>query len=125
MAVTQKLIVIGLLLLATLATGFLRSSSGIPFHAILVTVHKLLAVAWVIYAAVLVFHTARQVEFKTAFFAAVAVLGVSIVALFWSGSVLTMPQLATSAWLTLHRIASVFAVIAAAVTARLILLIRQ
>ncbi len=46
MGLSRKLIVIGLLFLATLATGFWRGNSGSPaFPGLL---HKLLGLAWVI-----------------------------------------------------------------------------
>jgi hypothetical protein len=120
MAITQKFIVIGLLFLATLATGFWRGNAGNP--ALSGLLHKLLALAWVIYTAIVVYHPARQIESRTAFFATIAVLAVSIVALFWSGSVLTMPKLESAAWLAVHRIASVFAVVAFAFALRLFIL---
>ena len=117
MDVTRKLIVIGLLLLATLVSGF-----GKTWNVHLSGFHKLFGLAWVVFTGILVYQAGRQIESRAAFFAAVAVLGVSVVALFWSGSVLTMPKLANGAWLNLHRVATAVAVIATGVLARLFLL---
>ena len=116
MDITRKLVVIGLLLLATLATGFAKA-----FNLPLTSVHKLIALAWVIYTAIVVYHSGRQVESRTAFFAVIAVLGVSIVALIASGAVLTAPNLTNAAWLNLHRIATAFAVLGVAIMARLLI----
>jgi D-alanyl-lipoteichoic acid acyltransferase DltB (MBOAT superfamily) len=120
MDVTRKLVVIGLLLLATLATGFWRGNAGNQVLPGLV--HKLLAVAWAILTGILVYHSARQVESRAAFYAAVAVLAVSIVALFWTGSLQITPHHESATSLTVHRIATVFAVFASAMVARIILL---
>jgi hypothetical protein len=120
MDITRKLVVIGLLLLATLATGF-----GKPWNLPLSNFHKLFALAWVIYTAIVVYHSARQVESRTAFFAMIAVLAVSMVALIASGSVLTIPKLTSAAWLNLHRIATAFAVLATAIMARLFIVIKH
>lgn len=118
----QKLTVIALLLLATLATGFLVGNSGRSPNPLLSTIHKLLALAWVVLTAMLVYHSARQIETGAAFFTIVAVLALSTIALFWSGSTLTLPNTRGAGWITAHRIASTVAVIASALMARLILL---
>jgi hypothetical protein len=120
MDVTRKLIAMGLLLLVTLVTGFWRGNAGNP--ALSGTVHKLLGLACVIYSAIVLYHTARPIQFGTAYYAAIAVLLVSMVALIASGSLLTVPRANTTAWLALHRIASALAAIAAFVTARLLIL---
>ncbi|MGO9777024.1 MAG: hypothetical protein ACLQGT_13970 [Terracidiphilus sp.] len=117
MDLTQKLIVIGLLLLATLATGFGKSWK-LPITGL----HKTVALAWVIFTCVVVYHAGRPVETRTAFWAVIAVLGVSIVALIASGSFLTIPSIDPTAWLVLHRIATVFAVAAFIFTVRLFVL---
>jgi hypothetical protein len=114
MDITRKLVVIGLLLLATLATGF-----GKPFNLPLSGFHKLIALAWVVYTAIVIYHSGRQIESRAAFFAVIAVLAVSAVLLIASGSALTMPNRACVAWRNLHRIATGFAVLATAILARL------
>ena len=120
MGLSRKLVVIGLLFLATLATGFWRGNSRSPaFPGLL---HKLLGLAWVIYTAIVIYHAGRPVESRAAFFSAIAVLAVSMVALIATGSLLTLPQHESSAWLNVHRIASAIATIAGGVTVRLLLL---
>ncbi len=117
MDLTRKLIVLGLLLLATLVTGF-----GTPLRLPFSSLHKLIALAWVVFTVIVVYHAGRQVESRTAFFALIAVLGVSMAALIASGSVLTIPSIPPTAWLLLHRIATALAVIATAMLARLLFL---
>ena len=125
MAVTQKLIVIGLLLLATLLTGIWLGQLGKPLSPALSTVHKLLGLAWVIFSVIRIYHAARLIQPSTAQFAVIAILGVLMVALIASGSVLTIPKLASATWLNLHRIASAFAVIATAAAVRPFILSRH
>jgi hypothetical protein len=120
MDLTRKLIVIGLLLLATLLTGF-----GKPWNLPLSGLHKLIALAWVIFTCIVVYHAGRPVESRTAFWAVIAVLGVSIVALIASGSFLTIPRFDPTAWLAMHRIATVFAVAAFVFIVRLFVLNKQ
>ena len=119
MAVTHKLIAIGLLFLATVATGFWRGSAGNA--ALPGLLHKLLGLAWVIYTAIVLYHAARPVESRAAFFAALTVLVISMAALIATGSLLTMPQHENAAWLNAHRIASAIAAIAGGVAIRLLL----
>ena len=117
MTITHKFIVIGLLLLATLVTGF-----GKPLNMPLSNFHKLLALAWVIFTAIWIYRAARLIELSAAHFAVIATLGVSMVALIASGSLLTVPKLATAAWLAVHRLATAFAVAAFVFTLRLFIL---
>ena len=119
MAVTHNLITIGLLFLATLATGFWRGNAGnAAFPGLL---HKLLGLAWIIYTAIVLYHAGRPVESRAAFFSAIAVLLVSMAGLIATGSLLTMPQHVNAAWLNAHRAASAIAAIASGVTVRLLL----
>ena len=121
MDITGKLILIGLLLLATLGTGFRVTSAGKPLNAFFSTGHKLLALAWVIFSMILVYRSARQIESRTIFFTAIAVLVVSMAGLVWSGSMLTLSNLVGTAWLIVHRVVAATAVIAAIITARLLI----
>jgi len=114
MDISRKLIVIGLLLLATMFTGF-GKSINLPLSGF----HKLIALAWVVFTAIVVYHSGRQIESRAAFFVVIAVLAVSAVALIASGSALTMPKNASATWLNLHRVATAFAVLATAIMARL------
>lgn len=125
MAVTPKFIAMGLLLLATLGTGIWLGQLGKPLNPAVSTVHKLLALAWVIFAAIGIYHAARLVQPSAAHFAAIVILGVSMVALVASGSVLTVPKLESAAWLAVHRIASVIAVAAFAVASRMLILYKH
>jgi hypothetical protein len=118
MTVTHKFIVIGLLFLATLATGFWRSKAG---QAAFPGIHKLLALTWIVYTGLAIYHAGRRVEGRAALIAAIAVLALSMAALIVTGSLLTMPQHLNAATLNTHRMAAAVAAIAAGVTARLLL----
>jgi hypothetical protein len=120
MDVTRKLIWIGVLLLATLATGFWRGNFG--SDGLSGILHKLLGLAWVVYSTIVLYHTARPIESRVIFYTAIAVLTVSMVGLVWSGSMLTLPNINSAGWLLAHRIESAFAVVASVIVARLFLL---
>ncbi len=116
MDITRKLIVIGLLLLATLITGFWRGYTGDQVLSGLL--HKLLGLAWVVYFLIVLYHAARPMQSRTAYYAAIAVLVVSMIGLIATGSVLITPNVATGPWLALHRVATAMAVIASAILGR-------
>ena len=119
MTVTHKFIVIGLLFLATLTTGFWRGHTG---QAALPGIHKLLALTWVVYSCIVIYHAGRPVGWRAALIAAVAVLALSMAALIATGFLLTMPQHVNAATLNAHRMATALAAIAGGVAARLLLL---
>jgi len=125
MAVTPKFIAMGLLLLAALVTGIWLGRLGEPLNPVVSTVHKLLALVWVIWAAIGVYHAARLLAPSASLIAVIAILAVSMVALIASGSVLTVPKLESAAWLAVHRIATVAAVAAFAIASRMLILYRH
>lgn len=122
MEVSQKFIVIGLLLLATLLTGVWLGLLGKPLNGLPGVLHKILALILVIFLAIRVVHSARLFDSRPALLAAVAVLAVSILAAFASGIIESIPSLEGPAWLVLHRVAASVAALAGAVTARLLIL---
>ncbi|MGA9062562.1 MAG: hypothetical protein WB341_12960 [Terracidiphilus sp.] len=122
MGVPQKFLAIGLLLLATLASGICLGLSGKPLKAFLSILHKLLAIGLVIFTAIRIAHSVRLFESRPTLLAAVAVLALSILAAFASGIVESIPGRESLAWLTVHRITSATAAIAAVIVARLWLL---
>ncbi len=109
----------GLLLLAALGTGLWVSGLGRPLNPPLSGIHKLLALAWVVVATFRIWHTARLSESSPVLIVVVGVLGLTIVALIASGSVLTVPNEKIGTWLAVHRIATVIAVAAFIVTLRM------
>ena len=118
MGLSHKLIAIGLLFAATVATGFWRGNAETT--ALPSLLHKLLGLAWVIYTATVVYHAGRPVTSRAVFFSAIVILAVTMVALVATGSLLTVPQRQSSAWLNAHRIASAIAAIAGGVILRLL-----
>ena len=124
MPIVQKLVLIGFLFLATLATGFWSRISGKPPTSLPLTLHKLTAFAAVIFVGSLIYHSARPTGSRAAFAGTIAVLGLSVVAVIASGALLTMPKLMSAIWLATHRIASAGAAIAFVLTVRLFILNR-
>jgi len=120
MRLSGKLIALGLLFLATLATGLWRGNTGSPaFPGLL---HKPLGITWIVYTGIVVCYAWRPVEPRAAFLSAIVILAVTMVALIATGSLLTVPQYQGSAWLNAHSITSAIAAIASGVTLRLLML---
>jgi hypothetical protein len=118
----QKLIVIGWLLLLVLVSGLAVGLSKKPLHAPLSIVHKLSAVACLVFLILRIGTAIRLFESRPTLLAAVAVLALSILAAFASGIVESIPGRESLAWLSVHRITSATAAIAAVIVARLWLL---
>jgi branched-subunit amino acid transport protein len=122
MAILHRFFWIGSLFLATLITGIWLGLAGRALHPALSGFHKLLALAWVAFAAIRFYHLAGQMRLSEVLIGAIAVLGLCMITLIASGSVLTLPSLASANWVVVHSIASAIAVAAFGITLRLLAL---
>ena len=121
MPIAQKLIVVGVLFLLTIATGLW---AGFTTNGAASALHKLLGLAAFGYFAAILVHSARPGETPFAFALVIGALALSVIVLVLTGSVLTIPTLANSTWLNLHRVATALALIATAATAKLFIVSR-
>lgn len=95
-------------------TGFRLTGVGRPYLAVLLTIHKLVALAATVGAGVLVYQ-ANGAQALSRFETAVAVLaGVLILALFVTGGVISAAETASPRLVWLHRLAAWSAVAATA-----------
>jgi len=117
---TDKLHVIGWLLVSILVSGLCKNITGRPLHVPLAVVHKLLAVLCLILLLFRIVGTLRIFTAPPALPVAIVVFAVAYIAAFVTGAIQSTPACASFFWLNLHRIASAIAATACAVAARLI-----
>jgi hypothetical protein len=113
-------IVIGLIFLGMVLSGFWMKETARPGFPGLV--HKLLAVSWVVLLVIAVPHASRLTSFHASHFAVITLLAVSVICMFVSGSLLTVPKFVTTTWLAVHRVGAVVAALATAAAMRLFLI---
>ncbi|MGP8250991.1 MAG: hypothetical protein ACLQHF_03090 [Terracidiphilus sp.] len=122
MAVAQKLIVIGWLLLAVLASGLGMRWLGQPLSVAFSIVHKLAALLILIFIAIRIVPAFRGFAGRPTLSIAAAIFVLSVAAAFTTGVLESIPTQAGALWLNLHRISAVAAAIAAALAMRLLFL---
>ena len=113
MGVLSDFLIPGIIFMLTLAFGFWLSIKGKPYNGALFNVHKLLALGAVIAAGIQVAQMLRSVGMQTLVVILWIVVGLSVVALFTSGAVMSMEKLDYSVMRATHRIAPVVLILAA------------
>ena len=104
MDVLSNFLTLGIVFLLTLAFGFWLSRIGKPYNGILFNIHKLLALAVVI-VAVFEIRKTLQSEGTIPFYnVLIALTGVSIIALFATGALMSIGKLNYAVSLTIHKI---------------------
>ena len=103
-----KFTIPGILFLLTLAFGVWLSNSGKPYNGVLFNIHKLIALGAVIVTAVQVYPALTNVRVQVLIIALVVVAGLCVVALFASGTLLSLGKPMNGAMLLVHQIAPVF-----------------
>jgi hypothetical protein len=109
-------IIIGLIVLGIVLSGFWVKETRLGFPGLM---HKLLAVSWVVLLVIAVRQAGRSTSLHSVHFAVIALLAVSVVGMFVSGSLLTVPRFANTPWLLVHRIGAVVAALATAAAIKL------
>jgi hypothetical protein len=103
--ITSKFVVTGLLLTFTLISGVFLSNSGKPYNGVIFTVHKLIALATVVVIAVNIYQLQKVggvgALVELALF---SVIGLLFLALFVSGALLSIGNLAPEISLTIHKV---------------------
>lgn len=110
-----KIIGSGLLLLFTIATGVWLHNLGRPLHSIMFTFHKLLALASVVFTAVVLYNVLKGPKIESILFILMIVTGLSMFTLFISGALLSIRNPANNTMLMIHNLTTILAVIATAV----------
>jgi len=112
-------IVLGLIVLGIVLSGFWVKETRLGFPGLM---HKLLAVSWVVVLVIAVRHAGRLTSLHSAHFAVIALLAVSVIGMFVSGSLLTVPKFVITPWLVVHRIGALVAALATAAAMKLFLI---
>ena len=113
MGLAAKFVIPGVLFILTLVFGFWLTRSGKPYNGLIFNIHKLIALAAVIVAAIRAFNALKIVEAQPILIALLILLGLCAVALFVTGALMSANKVTGRAALTIHKIAPLLAVIAA------------
>jgi hypothetical protein len=115
------LIAPGFVFVLTLASGFWLSNTGRPLNTALFTVHKLIALGAVVATGFQLFGALRGAQLQALVVALLVVAGLSVVALFATGALMSLNNAGYAVWHTIHRVAPVLLVIALALAVYLII----
>ena len=113
MDIVVRFVIPGILFLLTLGFGFWLSHAGKPLNVVLFNVHKLIALAAVVLAVIQTRNVLKDGEVQFVLIALIALTGLTVVALFATGALMSVNKPAYSTLLTIHKIASPLAVVAA------------
>jgi hypothetical protein len=113
MGLEAKFVIPGVLFILTLVFGFWLSRSGKPYDGLIFNIHKLIALAAVIVAAIQALNALKIGEAQPLLSVLLIVLGLCVVALFVTGALMSANKATHRATLTIHRIAPLLAVLAA------------
>jgi hypothetical protein len=112
----QKIAFCGLLIVLTLVSGVWLSHSGKPFNGLIFTVHKLIALATVIFLGVYIYHRTRGLDPNTLVLSSIVVAGLLFLALFVSGALLSIGKPAPAVILKIHQVTPLLALVSSAAT---------
>jgi len=116
MDATARFIIPGIVFLLTFLSGVWLSRSGKPLHAAVFTVHKLIALGTVVATAIQTYHALKGGEIQTILSALIILIGLSVVALFATGALMSANKPAYNMLLFIHKVSVFLALIAGAAT---------
>ncbi|NOH01811.1 MAG: hypothetical protein HND47_07540 [Chloroflexi bacterium] len=106
----------GIGFILTLAFGFWVSHVGRPYNGVLFNVHKLIALGTVVLAAMQIYQWLKTAETQTLLIVLIVLAGVSVVALFASGALLSIGNVNYQVVKLIHNIAPILLVLAMGIT---------
>jgi hypothetical protein len=112
----SRIIVTGLPLLFTLVSGVWLSNSGKPYNSVIFTIHKLIALGTVVFAAIQTYNVLKGADVQLVVIALAALCVLCVVTLFATGAFMSIGNLPNAPLLTIHRIALIILPLAAAGT---------
>jgi hypothetical protein len=121
MSPTATVLLVGLFFLLMILSGLWLSRKGRPLHVGISTAHKLISLAAGVYLLVTVFQRNRLVPLGPTEWIAVAVTGLSFLAMVASGGVLSLDRPAPVAILRIHQVVPVLTALSIAATLYLLL----
>jgi hypothetical protein len=120
METLTKFAIPGTALLLTLIFGFWLSSSGKPYNGILFNIHKLIALGAVIAAGIQLAKVLRGADSLALVITLLVLAGICVIALFATGTLLSIEKMDYRLVLTIHQIATATLVIAVGLVAYLL-----
>jgi hypothetical protein len=93
------------LFILTVAAGFWVSKTGKPYNTGIFTLHKLLALAAVVLAAIAISRILKVTPIQNLIVILIILAVVSVIALFATGALMSVQKTVGSIWLLIHRIA--------------------
>lgn len=94
-----------ILFILTVAAGFWVSKTGKPYNTAIFTLHKLLALAAVVLAAIAIVGLMKAASAPTLIIALLVLAALSVLALFGTGALMSIQKTVGSVWLLIHRAA--------------------
>jgi len=111
MSIALKLILLGLLFTFTIASGIWLTNFGKPLNPIIFNIHKLMALASVIFTTVMVINFLKNTPINLAVLILIIVSIMSMLALFVSGALMSLGKTSGNIMLIIHNVSTVIAVI--------------
>jgi hypothetical protein len=105
--IESRLVILALGFILTLVTGAWLSRAGKPFNQVVFTLHKLLALAFVIFAGVMIHHLQKPMGINPVIIGASVVILLLVLLVFITGVLLSSEKPANALVLTLHKLAPV------------------
>ena len=118
--VESKVILSGLLLLLSIIFGIWLSHAGKPLNQFIFTVHKLLALATVIFAGIVIFNQHKNLDINALTMTLIVFIAVFFLTLFVTGVLLSFEKPLPGIVLFIHKIASVLITIMAIISIHLL-----
>jgi hypothetical protein len=112
----SRFIIPGIVFVLTLVSGVWLSRSGKPLNTGIFTVHKLIALGAVVATAIQAYHALKGGEIQAILSALIILIGLSVVALFVTGALMSANKPAYNMLLFIHKVSAVLALVAGAVT---------
>lgn len=120
MNVLSVFILPGIIFIIMLAFGFWLSHLGKPYHGLLFNIHKLLALGAVVVTALQVSRLLKNTGAPGLVLVLLLVAGLCVIALFASGTLLSLDRLSYDVMRNVHRVATVVLVLAMLLLARVL-----
>jgi hypothetical protein len=113
---TPGLITAGVLFILSLASGVWLSYLGKPINIFIVTIHKLISLATVLFTGLAIYHLSRTAAISSSELSAMVVTGLLFLFLFITGALLSAGKPVNIVISATHKIAPLLSVISTAVT---------
>ncbi|NWG07000.1 MAG: hypothetical protein HXY35_10005 [Chloroflexi bacterium] len=104
---TSKFILPGILFLFTLTFGFWLSRLGKPYNGLVFNIHKLVALAAVVFAAIRIYNLLKGADIQPVVVTLAVVCVLCVIALFATGAFMSIGNLPHAPLLTVHKVALV------------------